>query len=132
MKKLVVIDKTSQTLSKIYFIADVKKYQVITLHNFSQVNATLNAEMPDILMVNCDLYKGDFSYFVADVKKSHPTLHIIGCSWSSTGALQRNKGKPPAVDAFIKMPMDVRKMSLALEAIEYNYALFPAEMLSHG
>lgn len=131
MKKLVVIDKASQTLSKIYFIADVKKYQVVTLNDFSDTITTLKNELPDVLIVNCDLYKGDFSAFIHDVKKILPDIHIVGCSWRTARTFQR-KGTPFALDAFIKMPMDVRKISLALEAIEYNYALFPVEMFSHG
>lgn len=129
MKKIVVIDKTSHTLSKIYFIADVKKYQVITLNDFSEAITTLQKEMPDILFINCDLYKGNLSYFISEAKRELPELYIIGCSWRMA---KTSRVRTIPLDAFIKMPMDVRKISLALDAIEYGYTLFPAEILSHG
>ncbi len=130
MKKIVVIDKEAHSLSKIYFIADVRKYQVITLSDYSQASSVLKEEMPDILVINCDLYKGDIAGFIASVKRISSHIRIIGCSWRTAATFKR-KGSPFILDAFIKLPMDVRKLSLALEAIEYDYAMFPLEMFSH-
>jgi DNA-binding response OmpR family regulator len=131
MKKIVAIENVTHTLSKIYFIADVKKHQVITLNDFSEAIYTLKKELPDILIINCDLYKGNLNNFIEEARLQLPELYIIGCSWR-TAKTAKGRATPLALDAFIKMPMDVRKVSLALEAIEYGYTLFPAEILSHG
>lgn len=129
-KKIVVIDKEAQSLSKIYFIADVRKYQVITLDDFDQAGEVLKKEVPDVLIINCDLYKGDISAFIAKVKRISSHIRIVGYSWRTSTVFKR-KGSPFTLDAFIKLPMDVRKVSLALEAIEYDYAMFPLEMFSN-
>lgn len=129
-KKIVVIDKEAHSLSKIYFIADVRKYQVITLSDFNQAVSILKEELPDILVINCDLYKGDVSGFISMVKRISSHIRVIGCSLR-TSAVFKRKGSPFTLDAFIKLPMDVRKFSLAMEAIEYDYAMFPLEMFSH-
>lgn len=129
MKKIVVVDKGEHSLSRIYFIADVRKYQVITLSDFSDAGEILNHQLPDILLVNCDLYKGDFSRFIAKVRGISDKIKIIGFSWR-TEEIFRHHGSPLSLDAFIKMPMDVRQLSLALEAIEYNYTLFPMNIFS--
>ncbi|GBU14302.1 hypothetical protein AwEntero_29030 [Enterobacterales bacterium] len=125
-----VIDKEAHTLSKIYFIADVRKYQVITLGDFDQAGAVLAKEVPDILVINCDLYKGDVSSFITMVKRISSHIRIIGCSWCISAVFKR-KSSPFTLDAFIKLPMDVRKFSLAMEAIEYDYAMFPLEMFNY-
>jgi len=129
MKKIVVVDKGDHSLSRIYFIADVKKYQVFTLSDFTDAMETLSHQLPDIFLVNCDLYKGDFATFITGVKKLSDKIRIIGFSWRTEETF-RHRGSPFSLDAFIKMPMDGRKLSLAMEAIEYNYTLFPLNMFS--
>ncbi|RJT43416.1 response regulator transcription factor [Rahnella woolbedingensis] len=130
MKKIVVVDKREHSLARIYFIADVKKYQVLTQNDFTLASATLSHEMPDVLLVNCDLYKGDFTEFIRAVRALSQDIRIIGFSWKVSETFRRS-GSPFALDAFIKMPMDVRKLSLALEAIECNYMLFPSDIMAN-
>src|SRR5471032_81164 len=93
MKKIVVIDKEAHSLSKIYFIADVRKYQVITLSDYSQFSSVLKEEIPDILVIICDLYKVDIGGFINSVKKINSHIRNIGCSWRTTATFKR-KGKP--------------------------------------
>lgn len=129
-KKIVVIDTEANSLSKIHFIADVKQYQTLTLSDFTQAIAVLKKEVPGILVMNCDLYNGNITDFISSVKEISSHIRIVGCS-RLVSTLFRRKGSPFVLDAFIKLPMDVRRFSLALEAIEYDYAMFPLEMFSH-